>query len=154
MLSSIISFDPSLFAFIIIAAPVFYFLVRSVVRFARNVWNSSSRPRYTVTVEQAKPDTKTAEREEKKHRRRYQAAQELERVQAEFDEQRELNEIIIARFEQIAEEKRKADVMNAENPALLAKYEKVLRQRIASQNKMRSLQRNIEKLTDIANGQF
>lgn len=94
---------------------------------------------------------KQAEQRRKQQARVYQAQAELERVQAEFDEQRELNEIIQERYELIAEEKHKADAMLVQNPVLLNKYEKVLRQRIASQNKMRSLQRKIEQLTDIVN---
>lgn len=156
------------FELFIIGAAVYFIIIKPLVYIVRLIRYGNAKRKYNKAVQdarnaaayakhekaQAAAQRKQAvadDRQRKTALKKQQAEMEIERLQAEFDEQRELNDIIQERYEAIAEEKRKADSMAVENPALLAKYEKVLRQRITSQNKMRSLQKKIENLTDIIN---
>lgn len=157
-----------IFELFLIGAAVYFIIIKPLVYIVRWIIYGNAKRKYNKAVQDARSAAAYAkhekaqaaaqrkqaaadDRQRKLALKKQQAGMEIERLQAEFDEQRELNDIIQDRYESIAEEKRKTDAMAVENPALLAKYEKVLRQRITSQNKMRSLQKKIENLTDIVN---
>lgn len=157
-----------IFELLLIGAAVYFIIIKPLVYIVRLIRYGNAKRKYKIAVQdarnaaayakhekaQAAAQRKQAaadDRQRKAALKKQQAEMEIERLQAEFDEQRELNDIIQDRYETIVEEKRKSDAMAVENPALMAKYEKVLRQRITSQNKMRSLQKKIENLTDIIN---
>ena len=157
-----------IFELLLMGAAVYFIIIKPLVYIVRWIRYGNAKRKYNKAVQDARSAAAYAKhekvqeaaqrkqaaadaRQRKAALKKQQAIMEIERLRAEFDEQRELNDIIQDRYESILEEKRKSDAMAVENPALLAKYEKVLRQRITSQNKMRSLQKKIENLTDIIN---
>ena len=79
--------------------------------------------------------------------KRQQTQAELERLQDELSDYAILNDIITDRF-YTAE----ADKQRAETPVTIAKYEKALKQKIASDNRIRALERKIEKCYDTIKG--
>lgn len=87
------------------------------------------------------------EEQAKKDLKRQQTQAELERLQDELSDYAKLNDIITDRF-YMAE----ADKQRAETPVTIAKYEKALKQKITSDNRIRALERKIEKCYDTIKG--
>lgn len=83
------------------------------------------------------------EEQAKKELIRQQTQAELERLQDELSDYAILNDIITDRF-YTAE----ADKQRSETPVTIAKYEKALKQKITSDNRIRALERKIEKCYD------